>query len=77
MSTLGNPAIRAVYPRDFPGVDSLIVGLHQVIWYRVNNAEFVQMGGGGEREIARDSFVIPQPAQEDAGTDPDIDDSMD
>lgn len=54
---LGGPAVKAIYPRDFPGA-ALVPGLYQVIWYRLNEAGYLQVGGSGEREIARDSFVI-------------------
>lgn len=57
VSMLGGPAVKAVYPRDFPGA-ALLPGLYQVIWYRINEAGYLQVGGSGEREIARDSFVI-------------------
>ncbi len=54
---MGSPAVKAIYPRDFPGA-TILPGLHQVIWYRIDEMGYLQVGGNGEREIARDSFVI-------------------
>jgi hypothetical protein len=57
VSLIGVPPVKAIYPRDFPGA-TLMPGLHQVVWYRVDDHGYIQMGPIGEREIARDSFII-------------------
>lgn len=57
VTLMGSPAIKTIYPRDFSGA-TIMPGLHQVVWYRVDEMGYLQAGGNGEREIARDSFVI-------------------